>query len=62
MKKVNRAELRGIPLEKECLKANTTTHEYGPNDNRIFCRGLYDGSTEELIEMCLNCKANIENN
>lgn len=59
MNKVNRAELRGRRLEKFCERANTSTNESGPDDNRVFCFGLNDFRTDELIELCKNCKANV---
>ena len=59
MTKINRAKLRGKPLEKNCKKARLSTHECGIKDNRIFCYGLIDGATEELIEECRDCKANV---
>ncbi len=59
MKKVTRAELRGKPLNRDCYKANTTTNEYGKDDNRVFCFGLYADKTEEIRDECMNCKANV---
>lgn len=59
--KGNRAELRGKKLNKDCYKANTTKHEYGQHDKRVFCYGLDDASTEELVDECRYCKANVIN-
>lgn len=61
MKKVTRAELRGKPLNRDCYKANTTTGEYGKEDNRVFCYGLYQDRMEEIREECLNCNAYVNN-
>ena len=61
MKKITRAMLRNKPLEKDCYKANTSSHEYGSDDNRIFCLGLMDLMTEELCDMCKTCKAHVNN-
>lgn len=65
MKKVDRATLRGTPLDKECKRANTTTHEYGLEDNRVFCYGLYapfsDSEIGDIDKKCLNCKAYVLN-
>ena len=62
MKKITRDELRGKPLDKECYRANRTTNEYGKDDNRVFCFGLYrDFSDCDIDEKCLNCKAYVEN-
>lgn len=58
---VNRAKLRGKPLDEDCKTARTTLHEYGPADNRVFCRGLFDRRTDTPIEKCYGCKAFVEN-
>ena len=42
-------------------KAKTLTNEYGPQDNRLFCYGLVDCSTEVYLEKCINCGAFINN-
>ena len=52
-----RAKLKGTNLEDDCKKATITTHEYGLNDNRKFCLGLYEISTKETLEKCRNCGA-----
>ena len=58
MKKVNRAQLRGKPLDEDCKKANTTKYEYGPDDNRIFCYGLYPGCNDfDVLDKCRECRA-----
>lgn len=54
---ISRAKLRGKKLDEDCKRAYTSTNEYGPDDDRIFCYGLVDYSTDELIEKCKNCKA-----
>lgn len=54
---ISRAKLRGKELDKGCKTAHTTSHEYGLDDDRVFCYGLVDYSTDELIEKCKNCKA-----
>jgi hypothetical protein len=59
MKKVTRADLRGKPLDRDCYDAHTTTNEYGKEDNRVYCLGLGDKQTDELLKKCLNCKANV---
>lgn len=63
MKKLigNRAELKGKKLNDECYKANTTKFEYGSHDERVFCYGLKDALTEELIDECRFCMANVIN-
>lgn len=54
---ISRAKLRGKVLDKDCKTAHTTSHEYGLEDDRVFCYGLVDCSTDDLIEKCRNCKA-----
>lgn len=58
---IDRAKLRGKPLDKECYRAIRTTHEYGFQDDRIFCYGLMDSMTEELLDKCKECKAMVDN-
>lgn len=60
-KTINRAQLRGKPLDPICRKAHVSKGEYGPDDNRCFCYGLYDAMDEEPLEMCRECKAYIDN-
>ena len=61
MKMVSRAILRGEKLDGDCRKASITINEYEPQDNRIFCYGLVDCSTEAHLEKCINCGAFINN-
>ena len=61
IKMVHRAILRGEKLDDDCRKASITINEYGPQDNRIFCYGLADCSTESYLEKCINCGAFINN-
>ena len=56
---MNRGKIRGKKLDKDCYDANTTKHQFGPDDNRIFCYGLVEASTEELIDKCKECSANV---
>ena len=58
---INRKKLRGKKLDKDCKKAHTSSYEYGPDDDRVFCYGLVDISTDEPIEKCKMCNAFIEN-
>lgn len=53
-KEVDRAQLRAKPLDEDCRRARTTRHEYGPDDNRVFCHGLewQPGSYEERCAAC----------
>lgn len=52
-----RAEQRGAPLDDDCKKARVTSYEYGPEDKRKFCLGLYDGMSLETLDKCINCGA-----
>lgn len=65
MNKLTRAKLRGKPLEPYCKSANTTSHECGKEDNRVYCYGLYQnnisGTSEEIAECCRKCKAYVDN-
>ena len=58
---INRAKLRGKKLDKDCKTAHTTSHEYGLEDDRVFCYGLEDPSTDEPFEKCKMCNAFIGN-
>lgn len=53
----NRAVQRGKPLLDMCYKAKRTTHEYGEEDDRVFCSGLLDCETEDLCDECSKCGA-----
>lgn len=65
MTRVTRADLRGKPLEPYCKKANTTTGEYGKEDNRVYCYGLYQnnisGLGDWIADCCRKCKAYVDN-
>ena len=58
---ISRAKLRGKKLDKDCKIAHTTSHEYGLEDDRVFCYGLVDLSNDELLEKCKICKAYVDN-
>ena len=61
MKKIDRAILRGKPVDEDCNKAKRTTHEWGQNDNRIFCYGLIDIRHDEVMSKCTECGAYVCN-
>lgn len=62
MKRKSRAQMRGKPLDADCKRATISNHEYGPNDNRCFCYGLYiPDSYWEIQHKCLECKAYVYN-
>lgn len=60
--RIDRAKLRGKPLDKDCRFARRSDHEYGLQDNRVFCYGLYtDMSDGEIQEKCKVCGAFVDN-
>ena len=61
MKKVNRARLRGKPLDEDCKSTNRTTGEFGNDDRRVFCYGLIDAMTDEYLTKCKECGAFVYN-
>lgn len=61
MKRVSRAQLRGQALDPLCKIAHTTTGEYGPEDKRVFCYGVYDAMNDEPEELCVKCGAFVRN-
>ena len=59
---INRAKLRGKPLDSDCKRANRTTHEYGPEDDRVYCYGLYEDMSDWMIlKKCRECGAFVDN-
>jgi hypothetical protein len=57
--KATRAQLRGAMLLPDCYRARITKHEFGPDDERCFCHGLFrDGYN---IEECYACGAFVNN-
>lgn len=58
---MNRAKLRGEPLEEFCKKARRATNEYGLDDKRIFCYGLLDLATDDYLDECKICGAFVYN-
>ena len=61
MKRITRAQMRGKPLDPLCKRAYTTTNEYGLDDKRVFCWGIWESMTDEPVEMCRVCKAFVRN-
>lgn len=58
MARFNRAELRGKPLDDDCKRAKLSKHEYGLNDERIYCYGLFaPNSIYEIHPKCEECGA-----
>ena len=59
---INRAKLRGKPLDSDCKQAHRTTHECGMKDDRVYCYGLLEGMSEwQIKEKCRKCGAYIDN-
>lgn len=61
MKKVNRAKLRGRPLDSDCKRANRSIGEYGDDDRRVFCYGIIDVMNDEYLAKCKECGAFVYN-
>lgn len=59
--KINRAKLRGKPLDDDCKLARQSSHEYGDEDNRVFCYGIMDCMTDEYLTKCKECGAFVHN-
>ena len=55
----DRTKLRGSQLLPMCKRAKISKNEGGPQDKRLFCYGLIDQQDEELLDECLNCRANV---
>ena len=60
-KVISRAEMRGKKLDDDCKNAKISKNEYGIDDNRCFCYGIRDYSTEEYLEKCYKCGAFVNN-
>ena len=59
---INRAKLRGKPLDSDCKQAHRTTYEYGEKDDRVFCYGLYEDMSDwKIRRKCRECKAYVDN-
>lgn len=42
---------------KECYRARISHREYGPDDYRNFCYGLYDPMYDDYWKECQECGA-----
>lgn len=59
---IDRAELRGKPLDWDCHYAKTLIHAHGSTDNRELCYGLLVNAKDWIINpKCLECKAYLKN-
>lgn len=61
VKTIRRDKVRCKPLDDDCYKAKISRYEYGPDDPRVYCYGLMDMMTDELINKCKMCKAHVSN-
>lgn len=57
----DRSVQRGKPLLDMCYKAKRTTHEYGENDDRVYCFGIGNRMTDCVYEECSKCGAYVFN-
>ena len=54
----DRATLRGKPLDDDCKRAKISKHEYGLDDSRSYCYGLFSNPTSgDIKDKCLECGA-----
>ena len=59
---ISREKLRGKPLDSDCMRANKTTHEYGMEDDRVYCYDLYEDMSDwKIRKKCRECGAYVEN-
>ena len=59
---INRAKLRGKPLDSDCKQAQRTTHEYGVIDDIVYSYGLYEDMSDwKIREKCKECGAFVDN-
>lgn len=57
-KRKTRAQLRGKPLDEDCRKiARSDSGQYGPQDRRCYCTGIWDPMHEEILSKCRECRA-----
>jgi len=54
---ISREQIRRKALDDDCKTAKISRNEYGADDNRCFCNGLIDCSTEEYLQKCVECRA-----
>lgn len=57
--KATRAKLRGSMLMPDCVRARISKHEFGPDDERCFCLGLFREGYN--IDECYACAAFVNN-
>ena len=58
MKRVTRAEIRGKPLDDDCKRYGySKSGQFGPDDKRCFCSGIWNRMTDEFERKCFECNA-----
>lgn len=58
---ISRAVQRGSKLLPTCRRAKISKHEYGQEDNRCFCYGIFDDWGFDICEECTECGAYVDN-
>lgn len=62
MKRQTRAQLRGEPLDDDCkLYGRSVPHQFGPEDKRCYCTGIWNVMYEECERKCIVCPAYADN-
>ena len=61
MKTIGRDKVRGKPLNHDCYSARISRHEFGMDDPRVFCFGLYTEMGDDIQTDCVTCKAYVGN-
>lgn len=58
MRRINRAQLRGKPLDEDCKQfGRSESCQFGPDDRRCFCSGIWDRMRDEYLRKCITCPA-----
>lgn len=62
MKRVTRSQLRGKPLDEDCKKyGRSESGQFGPDDFRCFCSGIWNRMYEDYERKCVTCPAWVSN-
>lgn len=56
-KLINRADLRGKPLDNDCKTAHICSIELDTGIKICHCYGIIDCYTDDYLEKCKTCKA-----
>ena len=58
MKRQTRAQLLGKPLDDDCKKyGRSVSRQFGPEDKRCYCTGIWNEMFEEYERKCIVCPA-----